>query len=72
MKKSYYLLLFLFLTACDGSETIQKHPTLVNRYDPSMPNTVDCIKPTYGGIDEPELKIIDVFISKCINITNTS
>ena len=53
MKKSYYLLLFLFLTACDGSETIQKHPTLVNRYDPSMPNTVDCIKPTYGGIDEP-------------------
>lgn len=53
MKKKYLIFVSLFLAACSGSEEIVKHPTMENKYDPSLPVTVDCIKPMYGGIDVP-------------------
>lgn len=53
MKKKYLIFLSLFFAACNGSEEIVKHPVVDNKYDPSMPVSVDCIKPTYGGIDVP-------------------
>ncbi len=54
MKKNSYLLLFLlFLAACEGSESIVKHPEIVNQFDPSKPVAVNAIMPTFGGIDEP-------------------
>lgn len=56
MKKKYLIfscLFFLFFTACkNGSDVIEIHPTVVNKYDASRPTMADSIIPSYGIIDQ--------------------
>lgn len=52
-KTIIYSLFFVFLiVSCSADEEIQKWPELVNLYDPSTPNRLDEIKPSYGVIDQ--------------------
>lgn len=48
----YYLCFFFFFAACNKEDSIEKYPTIVNKYDPALPVAFDRIKPTYGKIDQ--------------------
>ena len=50
-EKHLFLLLFLFLAACSGSEVIEKFPKVENKYDPSKPKEVTGMHPLTGRID---------------------
>ena len=54
MKNEKSLILFLCLAACSctDKEFIETNPTVPNRYDSGMGMSVDCLKPTFGIIDE--------------------
>ena len=55
MKNEKSLILFLCLAACSctDKEFIETNPTVPNKYDSGMGMSVDCLKPTFGIIDEP-------------------
>ncbi|MDP4208811.1 MAG: hypothetical protein Q8928_08370 [Bacteroidota bacterium] len=48
----YYLCFFFFVAACNKEDSIEKYPTIVNKYDPALPVSADRLMPTYGGIDQ--------------------
>ncbi len=48
----YSLCLLLFMFACSQEEEIEKFPTVINKYDPDKPASVDEILPVRGIIDQ--------------------